>query len=438
MFTFCFPDDSENQEQAVERLKKALTDPDAAAQDSFMATWGGPEELAEPVVQALVRSGHLAWALKDESEKQPVVYLAPGLAEGDPAHWSDGLVEPSHRPVLVKLAPDAGPVLNLPDWLAGATGGGNTGNNPPQGTTPSQPAGKQNDGAAGAKKPDGEKQDEGKGAGADKSAEPVEPSGGSRADVIRALAAARRDPSADLQATLSGDAEKMGKLAEAHLLEQSGFNEAIVWQASPDERMLALVNEDKRSELALGLLKARLRSAQLTDVELLELAEGTGKSALAAQLLRARAGVPESAADLATQRVEFEKKRVEYLGKAIEYTSEYIEQRKRWRDISKWVPGLLVGTLAASLGLTVWLFCLLAAKAVDGWQAALIIFVLAVVAVSPAALLLLERPLAGVDSFQPPGSDSAKAGDGAAGDTPGKEDKSKAGDTKKDDTKKAG
>lgn len=92
MFTFCFPDDSENQEQAVERLKKALTDPDAAAQDSFMASWGGP------VVQALVRDGHLAWALKDESEKQPVVYLAPGLAEGDPAQWLDGLASVGRRP----------------------------------------------------------------------------------------------------------------------------------------------------------------------------------------------------------------------------------------------------------------------------------------------------------------------------------------------------
>ena len=81
------------------------------------------------------------------------------------------------------------------------------------------------------------------------------------------------------------------------------------------------------------------------------------------------------------------------------------------------MPKILIGTLLASVVLTIGVLYLVSTGAMDGWQAVMVIFVLAVAAVSAAVLLLVERPLAGIDAFQPnatkPGSGGAAGSEGS-------------------------
>jgi hypothetical protein len=49
---------------------------------------------------------------------------------------------------------------------------------------------------------------------------------------------------------------------------------------------------------------------------------------------------------------------------------------------------------------------------IDGYEFGVMLFALAVFAISPAVLLLLERPLAGIDKWTPSGTASEDEGDG--------------------------
>lgn len=154
-------------------------------------------------------------------------------------------------------------------------------------------------------------------------------------------------------------------------------------------------------------------ASTLDDAELWRRVPTEHRPALAERLLLARAGLPSTAKllelreELEQTRVEFERERVIYFKRVNADAAEHIKQREKWRSLADRVPGLLRGCLIASLLLTVAVLGLVFLKAVDGWQAGLLIFVLAVAAVSPTVLLLLERPLTGIDTFQPPGSKPA-------------------------------
>ena len=115
--------------------------------------------------------------------------------------------------------------------------------------------------------------------------------------------------------------------------------------------------------------------------------------------------------------MKFEEQRVKYFEQAVAQAAEYVQQRQKWRTLADYVPKILIGTLLASVVLTIGVLYLVSTGAMDGWQAVMVIFVLAVAAVSPAVLLLVERPLAGIDAFQPnatkPGSGGAAGSEGS-------------------------
>lgn len=243
-----------------------------------------------------------------------------------------------------------------------------------------------------------------------------------RADVITALAEGKSELKEPLTEWASQD--QRTKVVDAYLDEQKALNEAIVQHATPGSYLLnTLTDGAKRSDLAEQILKAERLWAASSESQLWDMVAPADRGVLAKELLRTRAGLPatpELAAhqeQFEAQRVEFEKQRVAYFGTVVEYTSEHIEQRKKWRELADVVPKILIGTLIASLLLAVVTLMAVFASKLDGWEAALILFVLAVCAISPAVLLLVERPLAGIDNFQPQGSKPDKpAADGAGSD----------------------
>ncbi len=245
------------------------------------------------------------------------------------------------------------------------------------------------------------------------------------ADLIRELANARRNPTPYVDKLIKSDPAQLPTVAGSYLAQELALNEALLWQASPESQLLGLVSTDaERSEVSLELLRTRLGWQDSPDAHLIDLLDSGDQKAIAKELLRARAGIPESDA-LAAQRVAFETARVGLFQQAVAAAAEYVEQRKRWRAISKWSVGILIGSLAVSLLLTLRVVELVGAKSIDGWQGVAIIFVLAVVAVSPAVLLLLERPLAGIDAFQPAGPAKAESSAAAAEPATGDDTKTK-------------
>ncbi|ACZ31865.1 hypothetical protein Xcel_2852 [Xylanimonas cellulosilytica DSM 15894] len=180
-----------------------------------------------------------------------------------------------------------------------------------------------------------------------------------------------------------------------------------------------------------GGLPAAFVSSASPDCGLWDFVPEAERAALATQMLRAEAGLPPTPAleaerlALERQRVEFEAQRVAYFATAVAASSEYVEQRKKWKELADTASAVLRWALIASAVLTAGVLLLAGLGKLDGWQSALIIFVLGVVAISPSVLLLLERPLAGVDAFQPPGPAGA-----ASGPTSGKSDGGKSDDGK--------
>ncbi|BDZ65466.1 hypothetical protein [Agromyces mangrovi Wang et al. 2018] len=226
----------------------------------------------------------------------------------------------------------------------------------------------------------------------------------STVDVIAALAAARRTTTAvDAQIDALGDAGLRERYVSALIAEQEDLDASIAWAASSDAQLLGAVGESRRGGIA-------------------------------EELLRAKYGVRREDAALASKRVEFEEQRVRLFEQLVEYSKEFIKQRRAWRSLSKWAPWLLLLMLLASIGLSIAVISLVGAGRIDGWQGGLLIFVLALMAVSPATLLLIERPLQGIDSWKPTelkapstGAGGESDSDGADADTAGEDAEGDAG-----------
>lgn len=106
-----------------------------------------------------------------------------------------------------------------------------------------------------------------------------------------------------------------------------------------------------------------------------------------------------------------------------------------WTKLAKKVPWLLLlTTLIGALLVTACLYLVDRGK-LDGWQLVFLIFVLALTAISPATLLLVGRPLAGLDKWTPDaifgGGKEDKKDEGKTGD----KEADKAADEGKDDKK---
>jgi len=131
------------------------------------------------------------------------------------------------------------------------------------------------------------------------------------------------------------------------------------------------------------------------------------------QTLRVRSGIP----DPADQQIERAQTRVE-----TQLLQEVVEGMKKWRALANWAPWFLLGTVVFSAAMAAFAMWATYKGKIDGLELAGIVFVLALFAISPVVLLLLERPLSGLDQWSPGGGGG---GDGDGG-----------GDGNKDNVKK--
>ena len=138
-------------------------------------------------------------------------------------------------------------------------------------------------------------------------------------------------------------------------------------------------------------------------VNKLDLADVDDKKLLR-QIVRARAGIPETFAEsLYVQAVVTEEKRNLLLDQAIAAATTLNAQLSGWKILRDWAIGLMVVGTTFAIIMTIWLINGRELLTLEGYLLPILIFIFAIMAVSPAVLLLLGRPLAGIDQFMPGG-----------------------------------
>lgn len=147
------------------------------------------------------------------------------------------------------------------------------------------------------------------------------------------------------------------------------------------------------------------------DLALLDRTDATVRADLAAELLRRRHGISSRQAELDAEELESRKVAVEAQRMALEAGHTLVQQLQEWSKLARRVPWLLIGSLIGAFVLAILAYHLADNGRINGAEFGLVLFVLSVAAVSPSVLLLLERPLRGIDSFTPRGpakGDAAK------------------------------
>jgi hypothetical protein len=94
---------------------------------------------------------------------------------------------------------------------------------------------------------------------------------------------------------------------------------------------------------------------------------------------------------------------------AVDVTTSINDQLKRWTELSQLVVPLLAAMSLAGFLLILVCLDLLRAGRVNGTEMALLAFVFTLAAVSPATLLLIGRPLKGLDQWSPTGAKAEEA-----------------------------
>lgn len=241
---------------------------------------------------------------------------------------------------------------------------------------------------------------------------PVVPGDGkaaAKSDGTEAEVKLAADPAATITATIpafpdpgplwpdigKADRGALAKEVVANLYrDRSAFARRSEWVTAPELVLLDACAADEREGLAEELLRVR---AQMTDAD--------------AKTRDSRAGLEEQQAKLAEKKVALAVKGVDLAG-------EMLEQMKKWRSIANWGLGFLVATTTFSMVAAAYvLLKLMPGKEVSDVAAPIIIFVLALFAISPAVLLLRERPLEGLDKWSPGGG--SNNGDEASSPTGG-------------------
>lgn len=161
--------------------------------------------------------------------------------------------------------------------------------------------------------------------------------------------------------------------------------------------------------------------AELDDVQGTKVKEETAK--LRADLIRARNGIPTEL------DIELGQKRLAVVDEQLEVSRELRRGMAEWRSLAKKAPKFLLGGLVVGTCLLVAAVALTWKDKINGVELGVVVFTAALFAISPAVLLLIERPLAGLDKYSPSGSANGDGDGDAEADKPKQASK---GDEKKD------
>jgi len=182
------------------------------------------------------------------------------------------------------------------------------------------------------------------------------------------------------------------------------------------------------AEIAAGMYAKRLDHTDhllpwllAPELVLLDEAAAGSREELAEDMLRVRTGIAHHQTRLAQAQVNLADERTAVVGKAVDLLGDAHLHMVARLKMARRGPAMLLGTtIFATLAVAAVLAGVAIGK-VDGLVAALLVFVLALFAASPAVLLINERPLQGLDQWMPGGKaedDSTKA----EADTPAKDD----------------
>jgi hypothetical protein len=352
--------------------------------------------------------------------------LSDGMAASRAALGVDDLSAAGVTGELAEIRPDSGPramMLIAPsgahfDGLAGIGFGGGPeageGGEEPEPTPPAEPTAPAEEPASDEAPP----KKTGKSKVAAPAPAPKQAATGAEA-TIAAVDAVLGDP-ADLWEHLGQAgraelaAEQIPKLYDA----RTQFARRSEWALAPELALLELAEDRERPKLASDVLKIR---AQLT-------AEDTRLRGIRADLEAKHVEAEGQRVALQAQRVEIEKRRVELADEGVKTAREMRLHMQKWRKLAGYAPVFLAATTAIGLlAIGYMLMYLLPGDHITSTAVPIAIFALAVFAISPAVLLLLERPLKGVDDWVPGGSAKEEAG---TKEKPGEKEKEKAADGK--------
>lgn len=182
--------------------------------------------------------------------------------------------------------------------------------------------------------------------------------------------------------------------------------QAAFWAAATSDQA-ALARDYFQAEIDFRKsIHARPEWVFGVDLALLDMVLPSKREALAEAMVRKHQGLSRqqdildlTEAEVAVEQLKLLRHRTSLGAQAVAAARESVQQMKRWTRLSRVAPVLLVVTLGLSVWGSVAAFKLEGGGHLNGPELALILFVLAVAALSPVALLLIERPLNGVDSF---------------------------------------
>lgn len=199
-------------------------------------------------------------------------------------------------------------------------------------------------------------------------------------------------------------------------------------EAFPDipEYIWKTLKPDSQDELVKKLVEYRVdRSdaaaygSSFDDAALFAHLEVSERSGLAKQVIEQKHGMAAEQVRREALVNEFQTERVNLMKKAVITAGEVNLHLMKWRDLSGNVwPLLRLSSIIAGVFVLV-SFALVFVGRISGWELAVLAFVFALMAVSPATLLLIGRPLKGLDEWSP--SKQEKKADEAAKDEPAKD-----------------
>lgn len=160
------------------------------------------------------------------------------------------------------------------------------------------------------------------------------------------------------------------KALEELVEDQQAIRRSLWWASSPEHALFESLDKKAQADLALRWLEAS-------------------------------AGISEDARRAASSAALESALRVERYREFTGLVRGLRKDRDVWRRLAPVAVGLLVAALVVGFLFSWIVLGKIGEPGLNGWEAALLIFVFALVAVSPAVLLLLERPLAGIDAWSP-------------------------------------
>jgi hypothetical protein len=206
----------------------------------------------------------------------------------------------------------------------------------------------------------------------------------------------------------------------------------VLWKIKDGPGLHEARSLNKRAAEARIALLEKSAWATAPEMVLLDESGETGsadRKALAKKMLEIRAGMTEADGKRRVAEAELVEQRAGIAAVMKETFAEARDQMKLWREFA-WVGILLLlaATVFAAIEI-VHVINLASDKKIDGTLAPIIIFILAIFAISPAVLLILGRPLKGLDEFTPAGPTSGEAGSGSTAAATGTDGASTAGST---------